>query len=135
MVPILPVGKPARNNGGIRRAAPVAAVLAYAAFGASFASHTTGALVAVLVPAVVVLVAVVVLKRPKGTVRKIDRGHLPWLVWLVAFGVWELVALLGNDLTISLLMDPVLVIYPLRVAGWVLWLWAGWLLVRPRASR
>ncbi len=104
--------------------------LAYAAFGASFASHSTGALVAVLVPATVVLVAVLVLRRPRGTVTPIDRTHLPWLGWLVAFGVWELVALLGNDLTISLLMDPVLVIYPLRVAGWVLWLWAGWLLVR-----
>jgi uncharacterized membrane protein YfcA len=108
--------------------------LAYAAFGASFASHTTGALVAILVPATVVLVAVLVLRRPRGTVTRVDRTHVPWLVWLVAFGVWELVAFVRNDLTISLLMDPVLVIYPLRVAGWVLWLWAGWLVVRPRAS-
>jgi len=49
---------------------------------------------------------------------------------VVAFGIWELAALFAGDLTISLLMDPVLVIYPLRVAGWALWLWGGWLLVR-----
>lgn len=131
MTPILPAGTPARNNGGIW---PLAAGLAYAAFGATFASHTTGALVVVLVPAVTVLIAVLVVRHP-GTRPKIDRTHLPWLVWLVAFGVWELVALFRGDLTISLLMDPVLEIYPLRVAGWVLWLWAGWLLIRPRTSR
>jgi len=131
MTPILPAGKPVRNNGGI---APLAAGLAYATFGATLASHTTGALVAVLVPAVAVLVAVLV-RTPPRTRPKVDRTHLPWLVWLVAFGVWELVALMRNDLTISLMMDPVLEIYPLRVAGWVLWLWAGWLLVRPRTSR
>jgi uncharacterized membrane protein YfcA len=131
MTPILPAGTPARNNGG----ALLAAGLAYAAFGASFASHTVGALVAVLVPATAVLVGVLVLRRPRATAPRIDRTHLPWLVWVLAFGVWELAALFAGDLTISLLMDPVLVIYPLRVAGWVLWLWAGWLLVRPRAGR
>jgi glucose dehydrogenase len=135
MTPILPAGTPARNNGGVRRAIPLAAGLAYAAFGASFVSHSVGALVAVLVPAAAVLVAVLVLRRPRAAAPVIGRAHLPWLVWLVAFGVWELVALLAGDLTISLLLDPVLAFYPLRVAGWVLWLWAGWLLVRPRASR
>jgi hypothetical protein len=110
------------------------AVLAYAALGATFASHSVSALVAVLVPAVTVLIAVLTVRRPRARPKKLDRTHLPWLCWLVAFGAWELVALVRNDLTISLLMDPVLVIYPLRVAGWVLWLWAGWLLVRPRAG-
>jgi hypothetical protein len=135
MTPILPAGTPARNNGGVRRAAPLAAGLAYAAFGATFASHTVGALVAVLVPAVAVLVGVLVVRHPRGTPAKLDRTHLPWLVWVLAFGVWELAALLPGDLTISLLMDPVLVIYPLRVAGWVLWLWTGWLLLKPGAGR
>lgn len=130
MTPILPAGTPARNNGGIRRAAPLAAGLAYAAFGASFASHSTGALVAVLVPATAVLVAVAVLPRPRTPATRPGRRHLPWLLWVLAFGVWELAALVAGDLTISLLMDPVLAVYPLRVAGWVLWLWGGWLLVR-----
>ena len=109
---------------------PLAAGLAYAAFGASFASHSTGALVAVLVPATAVLVAVVVLPRPRTPATRPGRRHLPWLLWVLAFGVWELAALVAGDLTISLLMDPVLAVYPLRVAGWVLWLWGGWLLVR-----
>jgi hypothetical protein len=107
----------------------LAAGLAYAAFGATFASHTVGALVVVLVPATVVLIWVLTSNRPPTT-RKLDRAHLPWLVWALAFGVWELLAFLMKDLTISLMMDPVLEIYPLRVAGWALWLWAGWLLVR-----
>ena len=130
MTPILPAGTPARNNGGIRRAVPLAAGLGYAAFGAGFASHSTGALVAVLVPVTAVLVAVLVLRRPRVPAARPARTHLPWLVWVVAFGIWELAALFAGDLTISLLMDPVLVIYPLRVAGWALWLWGGWLLVR-----
>ncbi len=109
---------------------PLAAGLAYAAFGAGFASHSTGALVAVLVPATAVLAAVLVLRRPRVPAARPGRDHLPWLVWVVAFGVWELAALFADDLTISLLMDPVLAIYPVRVAGWVLWLWGGWLLVR-----
>jgi hypothetical protein len=129
MTPILPAGTPARNNGGIRRAAPLAAGLAYAAFGATFASHSTGALVVVLVPATAVLVAVLV-PRPRTPAARPGRRHLPWLLWVLAFGVWELAALVAGDLTISLLMDPVLAVYPLRVAGWVLWLWGGWLLVR-----
>ena len=108
---------------------PLTAGLAYAAFGATFASHSTGALVVVLVPATAVL-ALVLVRGRRAAPPRIDRGHLPWLVWVLAFGVWELVALLARDLTISLLMDPVLEIYPLRVAGWGLWLWAGWLLVR-----
>lgn len=118
----------------VRRPAPLVAGLGYAAFGATFASHSVGALVAVLVPAVAVLVAVVMAMvtrpRPAPDQALPGRRHLSWLVWALAFGVWELAALLLGDLTISLLMDPVLAVYPLRVAGWVLWLWAGWLLVR-----
>ena len=111
---------------------PLAAVVAYAVFGASFVSHSVGALVAVLVPATAVLVAVLVLRRPRATPREASTAATcrGWSgCWRSESGSWP--PLLGGDLTISLLMDPVLVIYPLRVAGWVLWLWAGWLLVRP----
>ncbi len=103
-------------------------MLAYAAFGATFVSHSVGALVAVLVPAALVLVLAA--RRPRTPASRPVRRHLPWLVLLLVFGVWELVALLMGDLTISLLLDPVLAVYPPRVAGWVLWLWAGWQLVR-----
>ena len=123
MTPILPPRTTTRNNGGIWLA-----VVAYAAFGATFASHSTGALIAVLAPAVLVLaLAAPTPSRPQD---RPQRRHLPWLVLLLAFGLWELVPLLLGDLTISLLLDPVLAIYPLRVAAWVLWLWVGWQLVR-----
>jgi hypothetical protein len=118
MAPILPVGTPIRYLGGVL-------LLAYAAFGATFVSHSTGALVAVLLPAVLAAALI-----PRAQAGKPDRTHLPWLVLLLVSGVWELAALLLGDLTISLLMDPVLELYPLRVMGWVLWLWGGWLLVR-----
>jgi hypothetical protein len=110
---------------------PLAAGLAYAAFGATFPSHSVGALVVVLVPATAVLVAVATLRHPNTKPARLGRDHLPWLVLLLVFGVWELSTLLAGELTFSLLMDPVLEIYPLRVAGWVLWLWGGRLLVRP----
>lgn len=126
MPPILPVEAPPRNRGGIR----VAAGLAYAAVGATFAAFTVGALVAVLVAVAAVLVGVLVRDRPSEKPRRLDRSHLPWLVWVVVFGVWELVAFFDKSLTISLMMTPVLAIYPLRVAGWMLFLWTGWLLVR-----
>ena len=103
---------------------------AYAALGATFASHSLPALIAVLVPGVAALVAVAARRHPRGEAERVGAGHLPWLVWAVCFGVWELAALLLGELSFSLLMDPVLEIYPLRFAGWALWLSAGWLLVR-----
>lgn len=108
--------------------APALAV-GYACLGATFASHSVEALVAVLVPGVAALVAVLVTPRP-GHGAWVRTRHLPWLGWAIAFGVWELAALLLGELSFSLLMDPVLEIYPLRVGGWLLWLSAGWLLVR-----
>jgi hypothetical protein len=108
---------------------PPVVALGYACLGATFASHSIPALVAVLVPGVAALVAVLVVRRPRVPAR-IGTRHLPWLVWAVAFGLWELAALLLGELSFSLLMDPVLEIYPLRVGGWLLWLSAGWLLVR-----
>jgi hypothetical protein len=120
---ILPSRTTTRYNGGIWLA-----IVAYAAFGATFASHSTGALIAVLAPAVLVLaLAAPTPSRPR---HRPQRRHFPWLVLLLTFGLWELVPLLLGDLTISLLLDPVLAIYPLRVAAWVLWLWVGWQLVR-----
>lgn len=119
----------AERAGAPRLFWPAVAALGYACVGATFASHSVAALVAVLIPAVAALVAVLVTRRPRVP-APITTRHLPWLVWTVAFGVWELAALLLGELSFSLLMDPVLEIYPLRVGGWLLWLSAGWLLVR-----
>lgn len=104
---------------------------AYAAVGATFTSHSIPALVAVLVPGVAALVAVAVFDRPREEpAHRIGARHRAWLVWAVCFGAWELTALFLGELSFSLLLDPVLEIYPLRLAGWGLWLSAGWLLVR-----
>lgn len=123
---------------------------AYAAIGATFASHSIPALIAVLVPGVAVLVAVAAMRRPRvepagapavpvtpggaaeGPVvtAPVRTGHRAWLIWAVCFTVWELVSLFLGELSFSLLLDPVLEIYPMRMACWALWLCAGWLLVR-----
>jgi hypothetical protein len=101
----------------------------YAAVAATFASHSLPALVAVLLPGAAVFVLAG--RRPRDTAPEpIRSGRLVWLVWAVVFGVWELVALFRDELSFSLLMDPVLEVYPLRLAAWAAWLYAGWLLVR-----
>ncbi|OLF16006.1 hypothetical protein BU204_19105 [Actinophytocola xanthii] len=64
-----------------------------------------------------------------GRVR-FGRRHRAWLVWALAFTVWEVASLVLGELSFSLLLDPVLEVYPLRVGGWVLWLAGLWLLVR-----
>lgn len=103
----------------------------YAAVGATFTSHSIPALVAVLVPGVAALVAVAVLRgRRVPAAATANTGHRAWVIWAGCFTAWELLALFLGELSFSLLMDPVLEIYPLRVAGWALWLSAGWLLVR-----
>jgi hypothetical protein len=119
----------AERAGAPRPLWPAVAALGYACLGATFASHSVAALVAVLIPGLTALVAVLVTRRPRVP-AKVGARHLPWLAWAIAFGLWELAALLLGELSFSLLMDPVLEIYPLRVAGWLLWLSAGWLLVR-----
>lgn len=103
---------------------------AYAALGATFTSHSLPALIAVLVPGIAAFVAVLVFRRPGTKTAPVTTGHLAWVVWAACFAAWELLALLLGELSFSLLMDPVLEVYPLRVAGWALWLSAGWLLVR-----
>lgn len=137
MTPILPGPAPARNNGGIERTEPLplppwalVAGLGYAALGATFASHSVPALVAVLIPGLAALAAVALVRRPKRENGRLGRRHRPWLVWALVFTAWEVASLLLGELSFSLLLDPVLEVYPLRVAGWVLWLAALWLLVR-----
>jgi len=131
MAPILPGPAPARNNGGTDLP-PWALVtgLGYAALGATFASHSVPALVAVLIPGVAGLVAVAMFRRPRVPGGRFGRRHLAWLVWALVFTALEVTSLVLGELSFSLLLDPVLAFYPLRVAGWVLWLSGLWLLVR-----
>ena len=134
MVPILPGPAADRNNGGIERLRlppwALVAGLGYAALGATFASHSVPALVAVLVPGVAALAAVALVRRPRVPGGRFGRRHRPWLVWAVGFTALEVTSLVLGELSFSLLLDPVLEVYPLRVAAWVLWLSGLWLLVR-----
>ncbi|GAB3451194.1 hypothetical protein [Actinophytocola sediminis] len=134
MASILPGPAPARNNGGTDRLAPpgwaLVAGLGYAALGATFPSHSVPALVAVLIPGVAALTAVALARRPRLPGGRFGRRHLAWLVLALVFTAWEVTSLVLGELSFSLLLDPVLAFYPLRVAGWVLWLSSLWLLVR-----
>jgi hypothetical protein len=107
--------------------------------GAGFASHSWPATIAVLVPAAVLLVPAV--RTPSSTVETSDRLRRGLVVWSVLLGLglgWEAYAFVRqpdwsraspDHPTISTLLDPVLEHGPLRVVGWLVWLWAGWRLV------
>ncbi len=75
--------------------------------------------------------------RPPCTTR-LRRGMAVWSTLLVAVLAWETYALLRQPAlnqpsaehpTLSTLLDPALEQWPLRLAGWLLWLGAGWRLV------
>jgi hypothetical protein len=66
-------------------------------------------------------------------------GTLAWVAVLIAAGLWELAALLGQPTlttgswdhpTISVLTDPALATYPGRAVILTLWLASGWYLCR-----
>ncbi|HET9139736.1 hypothetical protein [Actinophytocola sp.] len=117
----------------------VSALVATALVGAAFAPHGWPATIAVLVPATVVLVLAA--RRPTEAAQPSPRLHRGVLVWslLVTAGLtWEAYAFVRQpdwsrasyaDPTLSTLLDPVLEHGPLRVVGWLVWLWAGWRLV------
>lgn len=127
----------------LARVTPVAGAVVVAWIGSGLASHSTAATVAVaLVSGAVVVVA---MRRNNGEPpTRISRPRLA-LAWWAALAtvalLWELYAFLQQpDLTrpshdhptLSTLLDPVLAQRPVRFAGWLAWLWLGWLLVSRR---
>ncbi len=69
---------------------------------------------------------------------RLGRGLAMWSALLVAASAWEVYALLRQPAlnrpshehpTLSTLLDPALEQWPLRFAGWLVWLAAGWWLV------
>lgn len=103
---------------------------------------TSVAAVAVLVPAVVVLVAACV-RRPDAvqspTGPRVHRTTLAWGALLVLAAAWELLAWLQQPAynvpspdhpTISLLLDPVTESGAPRLVVWCCWLYVGYRLVR-----
>ena len=121
------------------RALLIAALTGIALVGAAFPPHGWPATVVVLVPATVVLVLAA--RRPPDQARPspaIRRGVLVWSLLAAAGLAWEAYAFVRQpdwsrashaDPTLSTLLDPVLEHGPLRVVGWLVWLWAGWRLI------
>ncbi|MEV6335889.1 hypothetical protein AB0M12_14380 [Nocardia vinacea] len=110
-----------------------------AAGGAATRPFSWQATVLVVVP--VVAVSVLALRtRPEQIPRttRLRRGVVVWSTLLVGASVWEVYAFVRqpdwtrpNDLhpTLSTLLDPAVEQLPLRFAGWLVWLGAGWWLV------
>lgn len=117
-----------------RRGALVVALVAYAPVAALCRPLTTAALVAVLVPGV--LLSWFGVRRRPGAVHPVGaRSAVAWLAIAGLAAAYEIGLLLGpNDRTyptLSTLIDPVLSTYPGRVTGYVLWLGVGaWLVSR-----
>ncbi|MGY1770916.1 hypothetical protein [Blastococcus sp. SYSU D00813] len=76
-------------------------------------------------------------RRTGAAAPPVGRRGLPWLGWLAAGLVWEVVTLAADDLpTVSDLADPLLAHPPVRAAATVGWVAAGaWLLARPGPRR
>lgn len=110
-----------------------------AAGGAVTRPFSWPATVLVVVPVVVVSV-LAFRTRPEQIPRtaRLRCGVVVWSTLLVVASVWEVYAFVRqpdwtrpNDLhpTLSTLLDPALEQLPLRFAGWLVWLGAGWWLV------
>ncbi|MFQ6398975.1 hypothetical protein ACLMAJ_36755 [Nocardia sp. KC 131] len=133
-------GEPALSARPFRRRAPLLAVGAVlAAGGAATRPFSWSATVLVVVPVVVVSVRAFH-ARPEQIPRtaRLRRGVAVWSMLLVTASVWEVYAFARqsdwtrpSDVhpTLSTLLDPALEQWPLRFAGWLVWLGAGWWLV------
>jgi hypothetical protein len=111
-------------------------IVGYALVAALFQPLTWPAAAAVLAPGLVMLVVRV--RRPAARLPRGARPRRAGVQWgglLAAFTLWEAVAWFGpnnpDHPTLSLLLDPALERYPVRVLGYLVWLAAGrWLVTR-----
>jgi hypothetical protein len=127
-----PEGRTAHHGG--RRAAVIAAVVAYALVAALCQPLTGPALIAVLVVGAP-LFSVGVWRRPSRVQPAGRRSAAVWLGVGALAGAFELGVWLGPDdtahPTLSTLADPLLSTYPGRVIGYLIWIGAGlWLVSR-----
>ena len=139
----MPVGDPVSRSDGLARPARLALLVllaaglaGYAWVAAAAAPFSRGALVAVLVPGAV-LGAVAWGKPPKRIPPpdELDMtGMSYWLICLAAFFEWEASAWRDNSWpwhpSFTNLIDPVLAPHLIKSAAILVWLAAGWALVR-----
>ncbi|WP_406275687.1 hypothetical protein OH799_03645 [Nocardia sp. NBC_00881] len=117
----------------------LAASAVLAAGGAATRPFSWSATALVGVPAAVVAV-LAWRARPEQSPRtaRLRRGAVVWSTLLVVAAGWEVYALArqpdwtrpsAEHPTLSTLLDPALEQWPLRFAGWLVWLGVGWWLV------
>jgi hypothetical protein len=127
-------------------AASVLAVLGYAWFASGVRTFTRPAEVLTFIPAFAVLLWTIAplrrarQRRPSGSRAPYDpRGIAAWLVLLAAVVGWEMFQLFSKPRerhpTISSLLNSLISTHPSRFVGYLLWLFAGWLLLRDRLAR
>jgi hypothetical protein len=113
-----------------------AGVIVYCWFAGRFASFTWQSTMAVLVPGLTIFtLAIGRSPRRRPAPQAVGtQGVVAWAVPLLSFCVMEI----GNDLlgstyahpTLSILLDPVLDVHVWRSAGYFVWIWVGWALVK-----
>jgi hypothetical protein len=132
--------EPAHSEPPFLRRLPVLAVCAVlAAGGAATRPFSWSATVLIVLP--VAMVSVLAWRaRPEQTpcTARLRRGTIVWSTLLVAASTWEVYAFARQPdwskpsaahPTLSTLLDPALEQWPLRLAGWLVWLGVGWWLV------
>lgn len=130
-----------RAGAAVRRAVLVTAWLGYAALGTAVPTLTWAATAATAVPAAAALVLAVAVRPERLQVQPpVRRAIVAWCVILAVGVAWEAWAFaqqpgwrIGSFAhpTLSTLATPVLLHWPVRYCGWLVWLFAGWRLVRP----
>ena len=123
-------------NPGTRKAAVGAGVIAYSWLAASTVPFTRNALLIVLLPGAVL--AVIAYARPPKRIPPPDRLNLTgfsyWAIAVMALFEWEASAFKDGapwwHPALTTLIDPVLGTRPVKAAGILIWLLAGWALVR-----
>jgi hypothetical protein len=134
----LPPRRPSRRpvNPALRKAVAGAVLIAYSWFAAGAVPFSRNALLIVLLPGAAL--AVIACLRPPKRTPPPDRLDLAgFSYWAVAVGAlfeWEASAFKDGaprwHPALTTLIDPALGSRPLKAAGILIWLFAGWALVR-----
>lgn len=132
-------GGPLLSPGGARlarRLAIGAGLAAYSWVAASAAEFSTAALIGVLLPGAVL--AIVARWRPPARIPPPDRldvaGFSYWAICVAVLFEWEASAFKDDSHwwhpSLTELIDPLIAPHPLKSAAFLIWLLAGWALVR-----
>jgi hypothetical protein len=130
------IPRPALSPRNGRRLAVGGVVVAYSWFASASAPFSTRALISVLVPGAVL--GAIAFRRPPERIPPPDSvditGFSYWIVALALLFEWEASAFRENanwlHPTLTDLINPLLTPHPVRAGAFVIWLAAGWALVK-----